>query len=157
MENNQTPQNIVAKSIIPLSKSMLMSHVVFAIEDGSNSKLVRISIFTIGWFSHSSWFQSNDQLYLSPSSSRTDSRRMSKILVRPFSRNDVLYSGSISRQVETNDSTSNIDDQKEASRYRVIPCGFCSNLDTFLTSSSYFCPVLGDCQSHVKIPSYLQT
>ena len=48
MENNQTPQNIVAKSIIPLSTSMLMSHVVFAIEDGSNSKLVRISIFTIG-------------------------------------------------------------------------------------------------------------
>ena len=45
MENNPMPQNVVAKSIIPLSTSMLMSHVVFAIEDGSNSKLVRTSIF----------------------------------------------------------------------------------------------------------------
>ena len=51
MENNPTPQNVVAKSIIPLSTSMLMSHVVFGIEDGSNSKLVRISIlFILGYF-----------------------------------------------------------------------------------------------------------
>ena len=50
MENNLTPQNVVAKSIIPLSTSMLMSHVVFGIEDGSYSKLVRISILTLGYF-----------------------------------------------------------------------------------------------------------
>ena len=42
MENDPTPQNVVAKSIIPLSTSMLMSHVVFGIEEGSHSKLVRI-------------------------------------------------------------------------------------------------------------------
>ena len=54
MDKKQMPManNTLAKGIIPMNTSTLMSHVVFGIEESSNSKLVSIFIFYNGIFSH---------------------------------------------------------------------------------------------------------
>lgn len=68
-------------------------HVMFGIEAGSNTQL------------------SNTQLYLEPSSlSRRNSRRgSSKALVRPFSRKDLFYGGSVHHLVDQNEMPANWD------------------------------------------------
>lgn len=107
--NSSAPHFIDATNILPrnvstpgfggkhrlstqLSSESMGQHVIFGIEVGSNTQL------------------SNTQLYLGPSSaipSRKNSRRMSRPLVRPFSRKDVFYGGSVTHLVENNDMPSN--------------------------------------------------
>ena len=73
-------------------------HVMFGIEVGSNSQL------------------SNTQLYLEPTSlSRRNSRRgSSKALVRPFSRKDLFYGGSVHHLVDQNEMPANWDQYRHS-------------------------------------------
>jgi len=118
--NTSAPHFIDAKSIIPRNTSTPGlerqtshpshpkfganitredSHVIFGIEVGSNLQL------------------SNTQLYLAPSSSsinRRGSRRSSKPLVRPFSRKDIFYGGSVSHLVDVNEMPPNNDQYRHS-------------------------------------------
>ena len=72
-------------------------HVMFGIEAGSNTQL------------------SNTQLYLEPTSlSRRNSRRGSKALVRPFSRKDLFYGGSVNHLVDQNEMPANWDQYRHS-------------------------------------------
>ena len=73
------------KYMSQLSQEDTTSHVLFGIEIGSNAQL------------------SNTQLYLEPSSlsRRSSSKRNSGPLVRPFSRKDLFYGGSVLHLLDT--------------------------------------------------------
>ena len=81
-----------------LSADSNQQHVMFGIEAGSNTQL------------------SNTQLYLEPSSlSRRNSRRgSSKALVRPFSRKDLFYGGSVHHLVDQNEMPANWDQYRHS-------------------------------------------
>ena len=76
-----------------LSQEDNTSHVLFGIECGSNTQL------------------SNTQLYLEPAtlSRRGSSRRSSGPMVRPFSRKDLFYGGSIMNLVDKQELPTNFD------------------------------------------------